>query len=153
MNEIKTMKPLKVKDTKSIRNFVATVRGFILRMEDVGASEEVKSRYVFADILTKLMAEDQRAYRRRMIDTKKDENLQTLLEYLEEAKLMASGQQWSFKAGFYPLNVGVVNNDPPGCGLGCSELHGLVKERWDVVIQSKRCKKCLKTGHRHQQCS
>ena len=28
-----------------------------------------------------------------------------------------------------------------------------VKERWDVVIQSKRCKKCLKTGHRHQQCS
>ena len=30
MNEIKTMKPLKVKDTKSIRNFVATVRGFIL---------------------------------------------------------------------------------------------------------------------------
>ena len=28
-----------------------------------------------------------------------------------------------------------------------------VKERWDVVIQSERCKKCLKTGHRHQQCS
>ena len=28
-----------------------------------------------------------------------------------------------------------------------------VKERWVVVIQSKRCKKCLKTGHRHQQCS
>ena len=164
MNEIKTMKPLKVKDTKSIRNFVATVRGFILRMEDVGASDEVKSRYVFADILTKLTAEDQRAYRRSMIDTKKDENLQTLLEYLEEeSKLMASGQQWSFKAGFYPLNVDGVNNDPPGCGLGCSQLHGLgycpafkkmkVKERWDVVIQSKRCKKCVKTGHRHQQCS
>ena len=30
MNEIKTMKPLKVKDTKRIRNFVATVCGFIL---------------------------------------------------------------------------------------------------------------------------
>ena len=72
MNEIKTMKPLKVEDTKSIRNFVATVRGFILRMEDVGASDEVKSRYVFAYILTKLTAEDQRAYRRSMIDTKKD---------------------------------------------------------------------------------
>ena len=76
---------------------------------------------------------------------------------------MASGQQWSFKAGFYPLNVDNVNNDPPGCGLGCSQLHALgycpafkkmkVKGRWDVVIQSKRCKKCLKTGHRHQQCS
>ncbi len=61
MNEIKTMKPLKVKDTKSIRNFVTTVRGFILRMEDVGASDEAKSRYVFADILAKLTAEDQRA--------------------------------------------------------------------------------------------
>ena len=86
INEIKTTKPLKVKDIKSIRNFVATVRGFILRMEDVGASDEVKSRYVFADILTKLTAEDQRAYRRSMIDTKKDESLQTLLEYLEESK-------------------------------------------------------------------
>ena len=164
MNEIKTMKPLKVKDAKSIRNFVAVVRGFILRMEDVGASDEVRSRYVFADSLTKLMVEDQRAYRRSMIDTKKDENLQTLLEYLEEeSKLMACGQQWSLKAGFYPLNVDGANNDPPGCGLGCSQLHGLgycpafkkmkVKERWEVVIQSKRCKKCLKTGHRHQQCS
>ena len=71
MNEIKTMKPLKVKDTKSIRNFVATVRGFILRMEDVGAAEEVRSRYAFS--------EDQRAYRRSMNYTKKDENLQTLL--------------------------------------------------------------------------
>ena len=108
---------------------------------------EVKSRYVFADILTKLTAEDQRAYRRSMIDTKKYENLQTLLEYLEvESKLMASGQQWSFKAGFYPLNRDNVNNDPRECGLSCSQLHGLsycpafkkmkVKERWDVVIQS-----------------
>ena len=77
------MKPLKVKDTKSIRNFASTVRGFILRMEDVGAAEEVRSRYVFADILTKLTAEDQRAYRWSMSDTKKDENLQTLQEYLE----------------------------------------------------------------------
>ncbi len=50
-NEIKTMKPLRVKDTKSIRNFVTAVRGFILGMEDVGASDQAKSRYVFADIL------------------------------------------------------------------------------------------------------
>ncbi|CAB4013716.1 Hypothetical predicted protein [Paramuricea clavata] len=88
------MKPLKVKDTKSIRNFVAAVRGFILRMVDVGASDEAKSKYVFADILAKLMAEDQRAYGKMK-----------------------------------------------------------VKGKWEVVIQSKRCKKCLKTGHRHQQCS
>ena len=118
MNEIKTMKALKVRDTKSIRNFVATVRGLILRMEDVGAGEEVKSRYVFADILTKLTAEDQKAHRRSMIATKKDENLQTLPEYLEvESKLMASGQQWSFKAGFYPLNVDNVNNAPSPLGV------------------------------------
>ena len=87
MNDIKTMKPLKVKDAKSIRNLVATVRVFILRMEDVGASDEAKSRYVFADILAKLTVEDQRAYARSMIDTKKIESLHTLLEYLEEAKL------------------------------------------------------------------
>ena len=67
MNDIKTMKPLKVQDAKSIRNLVATVRGFILRMEDVG---KAKSRYVFADILAKLTVEDQRAYARSMIDTK-----------------------------------------------------------------------------------
>jgi hypothetical protein len=166
MNDIKTMKPLKVKDAKSIRNLVATVRGFILRMEDVGASDEAKSRYVFADILAKLTVEDQRAYARSMIDTKKIESLHTLLEYLEEeAKIMASSQsdQRSSKIGIYPVNVDGGYNGAPGCGLGCSQQHGLgycpafkkmkVKEKWEVVIQSKRCKKCLRTGHRHQQCS
>ena len=73
MNDIKTKKPLKVKDAKSIRNLVATVFGFILRMEDVGASDEAKSRYVFADILAKLTVEDQRAHARSMIGTKKIE--------------------------------------------------------------------------------
>jgi hypothetical protein len=73
MNDIKTKKPLKVKDAKSIRNLVATVFGFILRMEDVGASDEAKSRYVFADILEKLTVEDQRAHARSMIGTKKIE--------------------------------------------------------------------------------
>ena len=64
--------------------------------------------------------------------------------------------------GIYPLNM---NRDPlgTGCCLVCSQVHGLaicpvfkamkVKQRWDIVVQSKRCKKCLKTGHRHQQCS
>ena len=140
--------------------------GFILTMEDVGASDEAKSRYVFADILAKLTAEDQRAYGRNMLDTKKGENLQTLLEYLEEeSKLMACRQpeQRSLKGNFNPLDIDGGYNDTPGCGLGCSQLHGLgycpafkkmkVKEKWEVVIQSKRCKKCLKTGHRHQQCS
>ena len=153
MNDIKTMKSLKVKDAKSIRNLVATVRGFILRMEDVGASDEARSRYVFADILAKLTVEDQRAYARSMIDTKKIESLHTLLEYLaEEAKIMVSSQsdQRSSKIGIYPVNVDGGYNGAPGCGLGCSQQHGLgycpafkkmkVKEKWEVVIQSKRCK-------------
>ena len=128
MNEIKTMEPLKVKDTKSIRNFVATVRGFILRMEDVGAGEEVKSRYVFADILTKLTAEDQKAYRR----------------------------SWQVANNGLLKWTMLTMPPPPGCGIGGPQLHDLgycpafkkmkVKERWVVVIQSKRCKKCLKTG-------
>lgn len=171
MNDIKTMRPLRSKDANSIRSFVATIRRFILRMEDVGASDETQSKYVFADILAKLILEEQRAYRRSMIDTKKNENLETLLEYLEqEAKLMATSSQLSdqkslHKMGVYPVEVDGAGRDTPGsgCCLGCSQLHGLaicpvfkkmkLKERWDVVIQSKRCKKCLKTGHRHQQCS
>jgi hypothetical protein len=67
---------------------------YILRIEDVGASDEAKSRNVFAGILAKLTVEDKRAYGRRSkslithrlstIDTKKIESLHTLLEYLEE---------------------------------------------------------------------
>jgi hypothetical protein len=88
------------------------------------------------------------------------------LEYLEEeAKIMASSQsdQHSSKIGIYPVNVDGGYNGAPGCSLGCSQQHGLgycpafkkmkVKEKWEVVIQSKRCKKCLRIGHRHQQCS
>ncbi|CAB4015909.1 Hypothetical predicted protein [Paramuricea clavata] len=78
---------------------------------------------------------------------------------------MASKQsdQHSSKIGIYPVNVDGGYNGAPGCGLGCSQQHGLgycpafkkmkVKEKWEVVIQSKRCKKCLRIGHRHQQCS
>jgi hypothetical protein len=75
-------------------------------MEEVGPSDEAKSRYVFADILAKLMVEDQRAYARSMIDTKKIESLHTFLEYLEEeAKIMASSQsdQRSSKIGIYSV--------------------------------------------------
>jgi hypothetical protein len=83
---------------------------------------------VFADILAKLTAEDQRAYGRSMLDTKKGENLQTLLEYLEEeSKLMACRQpeQRSLKGNFNPLDIDGGYNDTPGCGLNCSQLHGL----------------------------
>ncbi|CAB3991322.1 sushi, von Willebrand factor type A, EGF and pentraxin domain-containing 1 [Paramuricea clavata] len=134
MNDIKTMKPLKVKDAKSIQNLVATVRGFILRMKDVGASDEAKSRYVFADILAKFTVEDQRAYARSMIDTKKIESLHTLLEYLEEeAKIMEYSQsdQRSSKIGIYPVNVDGGYNNAPGCGLGCSQQHGLDPKQVD----------------------
>ncbi len=97
---------------------------------------------------------------------KKGENLQTLLEYLEEeSKLKASRQpeQRSHKAEFYYLNADGVYKDISECGLGCFQLHGLgyclafkrmkVKKKWEGVIQSKRSKKCLKTGHRRRQCS
>ena len=113
MNDIKTMKPLKVKDTKSIRNLVATVRGFIRRMEDFGASDEAKSRYVFADILAKLIVEDQRAYARNMIDKKKIKSLHTLLEYLEEEeKIMVNQINALQKLGFILLMWTVVTMVP-----------------------------------------
>jgi hypothetical protein len=95
-----------------------------------------------------------------MIDTKKIESLHTLLEYLEEeAKIMASSQsdQRSSKIGIYRINVDGGYNGGYNCGLGCSQQHGLgycpafkkmkVREKWEVVIQSKKCKKCLRTGH------
>jgi hypothetical protein len=154
-NDIKTMKPFEGQRYKVDSKFCRSSSWIILRIVDVGASDEAKSRYVFAYILAKLAEEDQRAYVRSMIKTKKGENqLQTPLEYLEEEwKLMASSQtnQRLFKVGFYPLNVDGAYNDTPGCGLGWSQIHGLcycpafkkmkVKEKWEVVIQSKRCKK------------
>ena len=43
------IKPLKVPDTKSIINLVATVcRRFIPRIKNVGASDKAKSWYLFA---------------------------------------------------------------------------------------------------------
>ena len=64
-----------------------------------------------------------------MIDTKNNEDLETLLEYLEqEAKLMATSQpdQKSLhKVGIYPVDVDSGDTPGSGCYLGCSQLHGL----------------------------
>ena len=90
-----------------------------------------------------------------------------LYEYLEQVpKLIVTSQpdQKSLhKVGVYPVDVDSGDTPDSGCHLGCSQLQGLaicplfkkmkVKEQWDVVMQSKRCKRCLKTGHRHQQCT
>lgn len=54
MNDIKAMRSLKSKDSKTSRSFVATIRWFILRMEDVGATEEIQNQHIFADIVAKL---------------------------------------------------------------------------------------------------
>ncbi len=70
------------------------------------------------------------------------------------------------KGGVNAADVNAADVDPPddqSCALGCSQPHSFVmcpafkkmkiKERWDVVIKWKWCKKCLKGGDKHQQCS
>ena len=167
MNNLKHVK----RDSKSLTRYATTISVFVNDMEDNGCTvlEASEAPFFMSQLLSKLDPRDNTNFGREMQRAGKEENVSNLVTWLhQEATLRSRGKPDNENADqkerthrgptFRRTENHAASNDrtpdQEACPLGCAWKHHLaacplyqsstVNQRWDVVKQSKRCRKCLR---------
>ncbi|XP_022809614.1 uncharacterized protein LOC111346605 [Stylophora pistillata] len=170
MNNLKQVK----QDSKSLTHYVTTISLFVNDMKDSGCIvlEASEAPIFMSQLLSKLHERDNTNCGREMQRAGKEKNVSNLVTWLHrEATLRSRGKRDDDNADekerthrgptFRRTDNHAANNDrtpeQEACPLGCTSKHQLaacplyqsstVNQGWDVVKQSKRCRKCLRPHH------
>ncbi len=158
---INNQKPVK-RDSKSLSQYASLITSYVNDMEDneCPVSSSSEAPFFMSQLLSKLSPGDNSAFGRDMKRDKKEENVSNLIIWLqEEASLRSRGRN-----NLENENTGRRSDNRFGdfeavepCPLGCQTKHLLsacptyqsltVNQRWDIVKQKQRCRKCLKSHH------
>ena len=160
-------------DSKSLTRYATQIAGFVNDMEDndciVTSSSEAP--FFMSQLLSKLDSRDNAEVGREMKRSKKEENIANLVQWLhDEASIRSRGKcdpesnskdrgsqrsHYNKKADNHATNI-YTSKDIP-CPLGCQPRHQLaacpgyqtstVDQRWEIVKQHQRCRKCLQPHH------
>ena len=169
--EINNLKPVK-RDSKSLTTYSTTLRRYVSDMEDNGCSvtNASESPFFMSQLLSKLDPKDNVEYGREMQRQKGEETVVTLIEWLhQEASLRSRGKPdndgedravqnkqpvFQRRTDHHALEKPLADDE---CILGCTTTHLLqacptfqnssVNQRWYVVKQNQRCRKCLRRHH------
>ncbi|KAK6181004.1 hypothetical protein SNE40_008953 [Patella caerulea] len=91
LRDIKSCKPLRNGDDKSLKIFASEIRSFITRMRDLNKKHDLKSDYIVVDLIDKLIPEDQYTFKSYCHDKDLPKYLETLVNWLgDEAQLRSS---------------------------------------------------------------
>ena len=159
---------------KSLTRYATTISVFVNDMENNGCTvlEASEAPFFMSQLLSKLDPRDNTNFGREMQRTGKEENVSNLVTWLhQEATLRSRGKPDNDNADekerthrgptFRRTENHAASNDrtpdQEACPLGCAWKHHLagcplyqsstVNQRWHVVKQSKRCRKCLRPHH------
>lgn len=169
VNSYKTVR----RDSKSLTRYATVISTFVNDMEDNGCqiTNATEAPFVMSQLLSKLDIKDNTEFGREMYREKKEESVSNLVEWLQiEARLRSRGKkdsdaevkgektQSSYrKTEGYAVNTTLKQVPSDECPLGCTTKHLLfacpkyhnstVDQRWQVVKQHKRCRKCLLNHH------
>lgn len=172
LKDIKSCKLAKNGDAKSLKALAFELNNFIVRVTDLGKVHDLKSDYLFVDVLSKLSQEDQYKFKVFCRDKNKMKNISELASWLgEEAYLRVSvvdeGRQnlrGAVTASVVPHSPANYNGPSPikPCIMKCAERHSLdtcqkfidlnVDTRWKIIKENRCCFACLRTGHQIQNC-
>ena len=160
-------------DSKSLTRYATQIAGYVNDMEDNDCSVTSSSEAPFfmSQLLSKLDPRDNAEFGREMKRNKKQENVSNLVQWLhDEASLRSRGkfdpessnEERSYQRGIYNRRTDNhsgdfdVSKDGP-CPFGCEAKHWLaacphyqsstVDQRWEIVKQNQRCRKCLRPHH------
>ena len=138
---------------------------------DCPVTSSSEAPFFMSQLLSKLDPKDNAEFGREMKRNKKEETIPNLIQWLhEEASLRSRGkldlessfeeqsqQRGSFnrRTDNYAGDFDVSKDGP--CPLGCQAKHPLavcpryqtsiVDQRWEIVKQNQRCRKCLRSHH------
>ena len=171
LSEINNLKPVR-RDSKSFTHFATTVSCYVNDMEDNGCPvlESSEAPFLMSQLLSKLDPNDNSHFGREMKREGKQETVSNLIAWLhQEASIRSRGKR-SFVSeernesrrdkGPKKTENNAANGeetDDEACPLGCKTKHHLaacptfqlltVNQRWEIVKQHWRCRKCLRAHH------
>ena len=169
INNYKTVR----RDFKSLTRYATVISTFVNDMEDNGCliTNATEAPFVMSQLLSKLDVKDNIEFGREMCREKKEESVSNLVEWLQrEARLRSRGkndtdaevkgernQQSYRRSENHAVNTTTKQVPTEECPFGCTTKHPLitcqkyqnstVDQRWQIVKQHRRCRKCLLSHH------
>ena len=157
LKDITNLKPVR-SDSKSLARYAARIMSFANNMKLNGCpvSDSTEAPFVMSQLLSKLESQDNVEFGREMNRSKKEENVSNLIEWLNnEATLRSRGKPTAECKS--ESHASEASSEDDECPLGCASKPLLpacphyqaasVDEKWEIVKQNKRCRKCLKSHH------
>ena len=170
--EINNLKAVK-RDSKSLTHFATTIACYVSDMEDnIGCPvlESVEAPFLMSQLLSKLDPSDNSDFSREMKREGNEETVSNLITWLhQEASIRSRGkantntvERNEIRRDKSPKKTennaaNSEDSDDGTCPLGCKTKHHLaacpkfqiltVNQRWEVVKQHWRCRKCLRAHH------
>ena len=171
LSEINNLRPVR-RDSKSFTHFATTIACYVNDMEDNGCPvlESSEAPFLMSQLLSKLDPKDNSDFGREMKREGNEETVSNLIAWLhQEASIRSRGKT-------SPVSEGRIegrrdkgpkkteNNatsseetDDETCPLNCKTKHHLaacpkfqnltVNQKWEIVKQHWRCRKCLRAHH------
>ena len=169
LNEITNLKPIK-NDSNSLSRYAARISSFVNNREQNGCAVTSTSEaaFVMSQLLSKLDARDNIEFGREMLRMGKEENVLNLIDWLNKEALLRSRikRDANYRNSSREhrsdnnVNDSALDQDEKR-PLGCKTKHLLsacpmyqkstVDEKWKIVQQNNRCRKCLR-GHHTNSC-
>ena len=127
-----------------------------MKLNGCPVSDSTEAPFVMSQLLSKLESQDNVEFGREMNRSKKEENVSNLIEWLNnEATLRSRGKPTAECKS--ESHASEASSEDDECPLGCASKPLLpacphyqaasVDEKWEIVKQNKRCRKCLKSHH------
>ncbi|CAB4041306.1 uncharacterized protein LOC113669263, partial, partial [Paramuricea clavata] len=152
------------RDSKSLIRYATTISSYVNDMEanDCMVTSSSEAPFFMSQLLFKLTPSDNAEFGREMKRNKKEESVLGLVEWLyEEAALRSRGKLEYDNESAEQSRPTEIPEDAT-CPFDCPEEHLLaacpinkkltVNQRWDIVQQNKRCRKCLRASHHTRDC-
>ena len=171
LSEINNLRPVR-RDSKSFTHFATTIACYVNDMEDNGfpVLESSEAPFLMSQLLSKLDPKDNSDFGREMKREGNEETVSNLIAWLHQEASIRSRDKTS------PVSKGRIegrrdkgpekteNNatsseetDDETCPLNCKTKHHLaacpkfqnltVNQKWEIVKQHWRCRKCLRAHH------
>ena len=165
LNEITYLKAMK-NDSNSLSRYAARILSFVNNMEQNGCAVTSTSEapFVMSQLLSKLDAGDNIEFGREMLRMGKEENVLNLIDWLNKEAPFRSrikrdtnyrNNSREHRSDNNANDSGLDQDEK--CPLGCKTKHLLsacpmyqkstVDEKWEIVKQNNRCRKCLRAHH------
>ena len=161
-------------DPKSLARYATSISVYVSDMVDNGCpvQEASEAPFFMSRLLSNLDPKDNAEFGREMQREKKEENVTNLVTWLhQEASLRSRGKRetesdrrrdppFHRKSDQHSSDISFTDDET--CPLGGNSKHLLasclvyqkssLKQRWDVVRQNRRCRKCLRGSHHTNDC-